>query len=132
MKQSYTYILANKKNGTLYLGANSNLVKILDEQRRKIANDPGKQHELRKLVWFELQENQAAAIAREQKIKKWKRKWRVKLIEEKNPTWNDLCNAIIPAQTPIAATAKTAQKSKNRVSKKKLLPKKPTISSRAF
>jgi len=98
MKKSFTYILANKKNGTLYLGANSNLPKMLEEQRRKITNNPDKKHELRKLVWFEMHDNKDEAVKREKKIQKWKRKWRVTLIEEKNPDWNDLIDDVVEAQ----------------------------------
>jgi len=106
MKKSFVYILANKKNGTLYLGANSNLPKMLDEQRKKIANDPAKAHELRKLVWFEVCENKDAAIKREKQIKKWKRKWRVTLIEEKNPSWSDLIDDVVEAQLANVRPAK--------------------------
>ncbi len=84
------YIMASKRNGTLYTGVTSDLVdRALRHKRGEI---PGftKKYGCTMLVWFEQHEEMHAAIQREKQIKRWLRKWKLELIEQSNPTWRDL------------------------------------------
>ena len=88
------YILASQRNGTLYTGVTSNLVKRVWEHREGLAQGFTKEHGVKTLVWYEVCENPMSAITREKQIKAWKRGWKLKLIEEKNPDWRDLYSEI--------------------------------------
>jgi len=88
------YILASGRNGTLYTGVTSNLIKRIWEHREGVVDGFTKEHGVKTLVWYELTENPEAAITREKQIKAWKRGWKLKLIEEKNPDWRDLYSEI--------------------------------------
>ena len=90
MKQFCVYILASKKNGTLYVGVTSNLAKRVFEQRRGLYDGFSKKYSIKRLVWYEMQDSAIAAIQREKNIKSWNREWKIKLIEEMNPEWFDL------------------------------------------
>ena len=92
-KQYYVYILTNKRNGTLYTGVSGNLVKRTFGHKEKQSGFTAK-HNLRYLVWYEAHDNPASAITREKLIKKWKREWKINLIEKMNPAWNDLFEQI--------------------------------------
>jgi putative endonuclease len=92
-KQYYVYILTNKRNGTLYTGVTGALVKRTFDHKEKQSTFTAK-HNLRYLVWYEPHDTPTAAIAREKQIKKWKREWKVNLIEGFNPAWNDLFEQI--------------------------------------
>jgi putative endonuclease len=84
------YILASRRNGTLYTGVTSDLItRILKHQRDEI---PGftRKYGCKLLVWFEQHEHMHVAIHREKQIKRWLRKWKLELIEKANPTWRDL------------------------------------------
>jgi len=94
MKTYYTYILASKKNGTLYIGITSNLIKRVWQHRNKIASGFTSEYNVTKLVYFEQYNDVNIAIAREKYLKGKKRDFKIKLIEEKNRGWNDLYNAI--------------------------------------
>jgi putative endonuclease len=94
-KQPATYILANKKKGVLYAGVTSNLVKRIWEHKQHLADGFTKKYHLHKLVYFELHEDMLEAVVREKQIKKWRRDWKVGLIERENPEWRDLYNDII-------------------------------------
>ena len=89
------YILASGRNGTLYTGITSNLIKRIWEHREGVVEGFTKEYGVKTLVWYELTENPEAAITREKQIKAWKRGWKLKLIEEKNPEWRDLYQDII-------------------------------------
>ena len=90
MLQPCVYILANKRNGTLYTGVTSNLPKRIWEHKTKVVEGFTKKYSVDKLVWYELHETMESAIAREKAIKKWNRYWKLELIEKTNPEWNDL------------------------------------------
>jgi putative endonuclease len=95
VKQPAVYILASDRNGTLYTGVTSNLVQR--SWQHKEAGIPGftDKYAVKHLVWYELHETMESAILQEKRIKKWRRAWKVRLIEETNPYWNDLYSKII-------------------------------------
>ena len=95
MKQYYVYILASKKNGTLYIGVTGDLVKRIYEHKQKLINGFPKEHNIHGLVYYEHHNKIEEAILREKQMKKWNRKWKMRLIEEKNPDWKDLYNEIL-------------------------------------
>lgn len=95
MKQAVVYILASAKNGTLYIGVTSDLPKRIYEHKNHIVDGFTKRYNINILVWYELHENMIEAIAKEKQLKKWKRDWKLRIIEESNPNWNDLYNEII-------------------------------------
>jgi putative endonuclease len=90
LHQYYLYILSNKKNGTLYIGVSNNLERRMFEHKNKLVEGFTKTYGLDKLVYFEIFQFINDAIKREKSMKKWKRQWKINLIEENNPTWNDL------------------------------------------
>jgi putative endonuclease len=90
----YVYLLTSKKHGTLYLGVTNDLIRRLYEHRSKEVEGFTSRHGVDKLVWFEIYENVMTAIAREKQLKKWRRDWKTRLIEEQNPGWVDLYPAI--------------------------------------
>lgn len=90
MKIYCVYILTNKKNGTLYTGVSNNLLRRVIEHKRKLIKGFTEKYNLNKLVWFEQTNDIKLAIQKEKQIKKWARKWKIELIEEKNPNWKDL------------------------------------------
>jgi putative endonuclease len=89
------YILANTRNGTLYEGVTSDLVKQVWERRNRIVEGLTKRYGVHTLVWYELHGSMGSAIQREKRLKDWKRKWKVHLIERMNSDWEDLYYAII-------------------------------------
>jgi putative endonuclease len=94
-RQFYVYILASWKNGTLYTGVTSDLVKRAWQHKNKQADGFSKKYNIDRLVYFEVHESAEAAIQREKQIKKWNRLWKLRLIEEVNPDWRDLYEDII-------------------------------------
>ncbi|MBN4070668.1 GIY-YIG nuclease family protein [Olleya sp. AH-315-F22] len=88
--QYYLYILTNKKNGTLYIGVSNNLERRMFEHKNKLIEGFTKKYGLDRLVYFETYQYVNDAIKREKNMKKWKRQWKVNLIEKDNPNWNDL------------------------------------------
>lgn len=95
MKQPCVYILASQRNGTLYTGVTSDLIKRVWEHKNDQAEGFTKKYAVHLLVYFEQYEDMNAAITREKQIKKWNRAWKLRLIEEKNPNWNDLHETLI-------------------------------------
>ncbi|WP_350149991.1 GIY-YIG nuclease family protein [Nitrosomonas sp.] len=95
MKQPCVYILASQRNGTLYTGVTSDLIKRVWEHKNDQAEGFTKKYAVHLLVYFEQHEDMNAAITREKQIKKWNRAWKLRLIEEKNPNWNDLYETLI-------------------------------------
>jgi len=90
MKQYFVYILASKKNGTLYVGVTNNLLKRVYQHKNKLVERFTKKYNVDKLVYFEETTDIGSAIEREKTLKRWKRNWKLNLIKEKNPDWNDL------------------------------------------
>jgi putative endonuclease len=95
MSQYYVYILASKKNGTLYIGVTSSLPKRIWEHKNKLADGFTKRYNIDKLVYHETTSDVKSAIAREKQLKPWKRSWKIELIERNNPEWSDLYSTII-------------------------------------
>lgn len=95
MKQPAVYIITNKKNGTLYTGVTSNLIKRIYEHKNGIVKGFTKKYGCNSLVYYEIHENIISAITREKQIKAGSRKDKLKLIENINPKWNDLYESII-------------------------------------
>jgi len=94
MNPGYVYILASKRNGTLYTGVTSDLVRRVQEHREGKVAGFSKRHDVKCLVYYEAFDAITDAIAREKAIKKWRRAWKLELIEESNPDWRDLWNDI--------------------------------------
>jgi putative endonuclease len=90
MKQGFVYILASQRNGTLYIGVTSDLLKRVWEHKNKIVKGFTEKYGVDKLVYYEQCEDIIGAIQREKQLKKWNRSWKLKLIEKKNPKWHDL------------------------------------------
>ena len=88
--QYYVYILTNKKNGTLYIGISNDLERRVWEHRNKLIEGFTKKYGLNRLVYFEQYQYVNDAILWEKRLKKWKRQWKINLIEKENPNWNDL------------------------------------------
>ena len=95
MKQYFIYILASKRNGTLYIGITNNLLKRVIQHKSEIQEGFTKKYNVHILVYFEVFQDIYSAIAREKQMKKWKREWKIKLIEKTNPNWNDLYYELI-------------------------------------
>ena len=93
--QYYLYILASKKNGTLYVGVTSDLVKRIYEHKNNFIEGFTKKYTIHSLVYFEATESIESAIIREKQLKKWNRSWKINLIEKSNPGWDDLYHDLI-------------------------------------
>jgi putative endonuclease len=93
--QYYICILASKKNGTLYVGITSDLIKRIYEHKNDLAEGFSKKYAIHNLVYFEATESVESAIMREKQLKKWNRAWKINLIEKNNPTWNDLYSDLV-------------------------------------
>ena len=94
-KQPAVYFLASKRNGTLYVGVTSDLVKRIWEHKNNMLAGFSKRYNVHQLVWHELHDNMESAILREKRLKDWKRAWKLRLIESINPDWHDLYNSIV-------------------------------------
>lgn len=90
----YVYILASNRNGTLYIGVTNDLVRRVWEHREGVADGFTKRHQIKSLVYFEQFDDPTTAIQREKNLKKWKRSWKLELIETENPGWRDLWDEI--------------------------------------
>ncbi|MCP9626418.1 GIY-YIG nuclease family protein [Rhodopseudomonas palustris] len=86
----YVYLLSSDKHGTLYLGVTSDLIRRVHEHRTHAAPGFTSRYGVAHLVWFEIYDDALTAIAREKQLKKWRRDWKMRLIEEQNPDWVDL------------------------------------------
>src|SRR3990167_888104 len=93
-KESYVYILASKRNGTLYIGVTSDLIKRVWEHKNKLIPGFTAKYGISKLVYYEQHNAIMEAIRREKALKKWLRKWKLALIEADNPNWIDLYDSI--------------------------------------
>ncbi|NIA07696.1 MAG: GIY-YIG nuclease family protein [Actinobacteria bacterium] len=94
MKYYYVYVLASRQNGTLYIGITSDLIKRTYEHKNDLVAGFTNKYHVHQLVHYEQFNNAQVAIAREKQLKKWKRKWKLELIEESNPDWKDLYEEI--------------------------------------
>ena len=95
MKQPCVYILASRKNGTLYIGVTSDLVQRIWQHKNDQVDGFSKKYGVHSLVWFELHATMESAISREKAIKEWQRAWKIELIESTNPHWRDLYDEIV-------------------------------------
>ncbi len=90
MKQYYIYILTNKKDGVLYIGVTNDLTRRVWEHKQGIVEGFSSKYQCKNLVYYETAIDINRAITREKQIKKWKREWKIRLIEKDNPDWKDL------------------------------------------
>jgi putative endonuclease len=93
--QYHVYILANERNGTLYIGVTNNLVRRVYEHKNNLVKGFTEKYGLHKLVYFESVEDITSAITREKQLKKWERNWKLSLIEKINPEWRDLYEELL-------------------------------------
>jgi putative endonuclease len=91
----YVYLLASRKQGTLYLGVTRDLVRRIYQHKEKLTPGFTSRYDVRRLVWFEVYDDPTNAIEREKEIKKWRRSWKIALIEKDNPEWKDLYPEIV-------------------------------------
>jgi len=94
-KQPAVYLLASKRNGTLYIGVSSNLPARIWQHKNNQVEGFTQKYQVHQLVYFEMHEEITAAIQREKQLKKWRRQWKLELIEKDNPEWKDLYNGIV-------------------------------------
>ena len=108
MKAPAVYILASERNGTLYIGVTSDLIKRVWQHKESLADGFTKKYGVKILVWYEQHETMESAIAKEKAMKKWLRKWKLATIEKTNPDWRDLwpeiLGAVVPAPSVIPAS----------------------------
>jgi putative endonuclease len=90
----YVYLLASQKHGTLYVGVTSNLLGRVYQHKTGVVRGFTRRYHVHLLVWFECYDDPLTAIAREKEIKKWRREWKINLIESTNPEWLDLYEAL--------------------------------------
>lgn len=91
----YVYILSSQRNGTLYIGITNDLIRRVNEHKKKIIDGFTAKFGVNKLVYLEIYKDVREAIHREKCLKKWNRAWKIRLIEETNPEWNDLSESLI-------------------------------------
>jgi len=91
----YVYLLASGKHGTLYVGVTNDLVRRVYEHKTKAVPGFTSRYEVDRLVWFESYDDPSTAISREKELKKWRRDWKITLIEDANPDWTDLYSSIV-------------------------------------
>ena len=95
VKHPAVYILASRRNDTLYIGVTSDLIKRIWHHRNIVVEGFSSRYSVHQLVYFEFHEDMDQAIAREKRLKNWKRAWKMRIIEEKNPDWIDLWDQVI-------------------------------------
>ena len=94
MRKPCVYILASRRNGTLYIGATSNLVERVWQHKNDLLEGFTKRYGVHILMWYEVHDTMQGAIVRERALKEWKRVWKLRLIEESNPKWEDLYDTL--------------------------------------
>lgn len=99
-KGGFVYIMASGLNGTLYIGITSDLIQQVWQHREGVADGFTKKYGCKMLVWFEEFGDIEAAIRREKQMKEWKRLWKLRVIEEKNPDWEDLFESLVLGSGP--------------------------------
>jgi putative endonuclease len=95
MKQPAVYILASRRNGTLYIGVTSDLIRRIWEHKNDLVEGFTRKYEVHTVVYYELHGDMETAISREKQLKKWNRVWKLRLIEEMNPNWTDLFESLL-------------------------------------
>ena len=95
MSQYYVYIMASQRQGTLYVGVTSDLVGRVYQHKQGSIEGFTKRYKVHRLVYYEVHDDVRSAITREKQIKKWRRAWKIRMIEEKNPDWDDLYERIV-------------------------------------
>ncbi len=90
----YVYILASRRNGTLYIGMTDNLIQRVWMHKNEVVRGFTKQYGVKTLVWYEPHETREAALTRERQMKKWNRAWKIQAIEQMNPLWSDLYDGL--------------------------------------
>ena len=95
MTQAVVYIMASKRNGTLYIGVTSDLLKRVWQHKQDVVPSFTSRHAVHMLVYYQQTEQMLSAITREKQLKKWSRAWKIRLIEDMNPYWNDLYDSIL-------------------------------------
>lgn len=95
MKESFVYIMASRRNGTLYVVSTTNLIKRIWEHKNKVISGFTEKYNVHMLVYYEAHQNIIEAARRERRLKNWCRKWKLNIIEKFNPTWRDLYDEII-------------------------------------
>jgi putative endonuclease len=90
----YVYIVASRKDGAIYLGITNDIVRRIYEHRTKATPGFTSKYNITLLVWFEIYDDPVSAISREKELKKWRRAWKIQLIETQNPGWDDLYESI--------------------------------------
>jgi len=93
-KDFYVYMIASKKDGTIYKGMTSNLIKRIHQHRCKVGGKFASAHNVKRLVWYKHCENWENAVTLEKRLRRYSRQWKINLIEENNPNWNDLWGEI--------------------------------------
>jgi len=96
MKQPCVYIMASRRNGTLYTGVTADLAPRVWDHRNGACDGFTRKYRVRLLVWYEPHGTMESAINREKRIKAWKRAWKLQLIERHNPEWRDLYEDLLP------------------------------------
>ncbi len=91
----FVYLMAKKKSGTLYVGVTNDLIRRVYEHKNNLVEGFTSRYAVHHLVWFESTQSVEAAIHREKQIKNWTRDWKIALIEENNPAWDDLYDALL-------------------------------------
>jgi len=94
-RQPFVYILASRKNGTLYTGVTSNLIQRVYQHKNNLIKGFSKKYGVHVLVYYESHDTMEVAITREKQIKKWKRQWKIALIEKDNQEWRDLYDDLV-------------------------------------
>jgi putative endonuclease len=95
MKNYFVYLLASQKNGTLYVGVTNDLIRRVWEHKNDFVEGFTKHYQIHRLVWYEETTDVTSAIQREKQIKKWRRQWKINLIEKENPEWEDLFDQLV-------------------------------------
>jgi putative endonuclease len=86
--------MASQRNGTIYIGVTSDLRKRVWEHKEQKQEGFTKKYKVNQLVWYEIYEDMSQAILKEKQLKKWERNWKLRMIEDMNPTWQDLYNSL--------------------------------------
>jgi putative endonuclease len=102
MKNYYTYIMASQRNGTLYVGVTSDLIKRVWQHKQEVVEGFTEKYSVHRLVHYEIFDDPKNAIRREKRLKKWNRDWKLNLIERNNPGWVDLYDEISGLDSPPA------------------------------
>ena len=94
MGQYFVYMLASKRNGTLYIGVTNNLLKRVHQHKNDVTEGFTRKYNVHSLVYYEVFNRIQDAIMREKQMKKWKRQWKIELLEKSNPNWEDLFESL--------------------------------------